>query len=148
MEGAPQGYLKFKSYTPELNCSEESMETFFKSVEELDPFVDSYHFMYQGCPCKSCKTHMSVVFNFKQPLNSSEFANVSEECKQMWKLTSAMDDVLQRKPEEVWRFGCIVHMGIPPIQRAIPGDVLKDLVVNTDSYHIESWSSCYNSSVA
>jgi hypothetical protein len=140
MSNFPQPYLRFKAYVPELKYPEEKMKIFFDSVKELDPFIEYYHFMCQGCP-KTGKTHFSVVFEFKQPL---EGFNISEEAKQMWNLTSAMDSVLQRKAGETWKDGPMVRYGIPPIQRMIPPHILKDVVDDLSNYHVDGTHNCYN----
>jgi hypothetical protein len=139
MERSPVPYVLFKAYTPELKYPKEKMQSFFDSVKELDPFIKHYSFMTQGCP-KTHRTHFTVVFEFKQSLE--EF-NISEESMQMWKLTSVMDDVLQRKTHEIWKYGATMYMGIPPIQRAIPPHILKDLVDDLSNYHVDGTPSCY-----
>ncbi len=140
MESSPIPYKCFKTYTPELKYPEEKMQSFFDSVKELDPFIKNYSFMTAGCP-KTNKTHFTVVFEFKQPL---EGFNISEETGQMWKLTSTMSDVLQRKPHEIWKYGATVHVGIPPIMRAIPPHILEDLVDDLSKYHVDGTHHCYD----
>ncbi len=121
----PAPFVHFKSYTPELLYPEEKMQSFFESVKELDPFIDHYSFRNRNCAKKGL--HFAVVFVFKQPL---EGFNISEKTRQVWNLTTEMDDVFKRKPYELWWKPPIPIqvMGIPPIKRAVPTYILKDLV--------------------
>jgi hypothetical protein len=138
MESSPVPFVCFKAYTPKLKYPEEKMQSFFDSVKELDPFIKHYSFMTAGCP-KTDKSHFTV--EFKQPL---EGFNISEDARQMWKLTSTMYDVLQRKPHDMWKYGSTVHIGIPPIMRAIPSHILKDLVDDLSNYHVDGTDKCYD----
>ncbi len=140
MENSPMPYVRFKTYTPDLKYPEEKMQSFFDSVKELDPYIKQYSFMRQGCP-KTHRIHFTVVFEFKQHLK--EF-NISEEVKKMWKLTSLIDNVLQRGPNEIWKEGPIMHLGIPPIQRVIPSYILNDLVDDLSNYLVDGTHNCYN----
>ncbi len=131
----------FEISTKEYHLNDNQKNILINSFKELHPYLESYYIMYQFCP-KTKLNHVSIVFNFNEN-KYLDLSLLSDETLNKWKLNN-MQSVLNKNKEDVWREGCIMRFGIPPIQRCLPKDLIKEIFGNkSEEYHLEASHYCY-----
>ena len=132
----------FEIVPREFSLNTTQQNVLMNSFADLHPYLTSCYPIYHHCP-KTQLQHVSIVFNF-HPSKPLDLSTLTEKTKQQWKLTD-LQTVLNKDKNEKWIDGCKVYVGIPPIQRGLPSDLIYEIFgTQHHKFHLEEefWD-CY-----
>lgn len=131
-------YIRLLDTDTKLNDKQKKI--IYESFSELHPYIKNYRLEYHGCP-KTNLNHVSVVFDFEENKHI-DLSILSEDFKIIWRLNN-LQEIFNKPSGKLWRDGCIMRMGVPPISRTLPKNIIESVFLRPEIFHFEGNYDCF-----
>lgn len=116
--------LYFDITEKEHHLNSEQKSNLLNTFVDLHPYLESCYLLH-SYDSETELINIYIVFQFDSNKHL-DLAKLSEETKNRWKLND-LQDLFDKQKDEIWKYGCILYKGVPPLKRLLPDDIKQKL---------------------